>query len=250
MGSERTFPVGAMRKGLTLFTGLVLTDASGNVLNANPATAKDQYGNDLVLPSGVSAISHVQAGLYRITFGQPWFGLSGAAFTPYTPIDAVRATVRGTVDLTTLTLSTLNTQTLQTDADVGANYTTTFTTPTSIQNIADQINAGNGSTSVFASIDTSITGKKYLRVVSTTQGNTSTLAINTASTAKVTLGMATGTTTAQGLGSLTVAGYNTRGSDIDYQPAQTIDVLHAIAGVGASLVSGGFKYQLWMANLP
>lgn len=240
---------GALDAELVFLSGVILTDASGNVLNANPATANNQYGSPLVLPKGIASAVHTTSGLYRLTLEQAWYGLASAEAIPITPLAGAQATVLGTVDLTTLTLSTLNGLTLQTDADVGSNYTTSFTTPSSIADIAAQINAGNGGTSVVASIVTSITGAQYLKVVSGTLGAASTLAIASASTGDTALGMSNTTATAQGLGSLTVAGYNPRGKAIDYQPAQTIDLLYAVAGVGQSIVSGGFKYGLWLKNV-
>lgn len=114
--------------------------------------------------------------------------LDGGLSYPYTfdvPAEG-HATLDGTVDLTTLTLSTLNTTTLLVDEDTTTEQTVTFTTPSSVADIAAQINTQT--TNITASI---IQGK-YLRLQSDTAGTASTLAINASSTGEAILGFSTG----------------------------------------------------------
>ncbi len=243
----------------TLLGPSIFVDANGVVLNTNSALTAplDQYGEPLLLPKGFS-VARTGVGLYKLTLDQPWCSLVGLSaemvYENPTLVKAgknvAQATVVGTVDLNGLTLADLNGLTLQTDADVGANFTTTFTTPTSIADIAVQINAGNSTTSVLASIYTNpVTLAKYLKVVSTTIGSASTLAINAASTGDGTLGMSNTTATAIATtGALKLYAHNTRGSAVGDIPAQSLYFVHQIAGVATELASAGFNIQLWLKN--
>lgn len=103
-----------------------------------------------------------------------------------------QATIVGTVDLTGLTLSTLNTTTLKLDEDTTTLQTVTFTTPTNVQDIADQINSGT------TNITASIRSGKYLVIVSDTIGSSSTLSVDATSTADTILGVSGSATGASG----------------------------------------------------
>lgn len=114
--------------------------------------------------------------------------LDGGLAYPYTfdvPAEA-HATLIGTVDLTGITLSTLNATTLKIDEDTLTQQTVTFTTPSSVADIATQINAGT------SNITADIIQGKYLRVVSDTAGTASTLAIDASSTGEAILGFSSG----------------------------------------------------------
>jgi len=119
------------------------------------------------------------------------------ASVPSTP-----ATLVGTVDLSQLTLATLNTLTFKLTADVGGLDTTTFTTPTSVEDIVDQINTAEGSDGT-ASLDyDTYPGEVHLALASATVGDTGTLLVGNG-TANATLGFtdnqsATGTNTPSG----------------------------------------------------
>lgn len=90
------------------------------------------------------------------------------------------------VDLTTLVLADLNTLTVIGTSDLGGPITTTFTTPSSVQDIADQITAAfaAGADEAAARI---ISGK-YLQIYSLTNGSASTLSFG-AGTANTLLGL-------------------------------------------------------------
>lgn len=110
--------------------------------------------------------------------------LDGTTYSEVMDVPAkTQATIVGTVDLTGLTLSTLNTTTLKLTADTGGLQTVTFTTPSSVQDIADQINAGT------TNMTASIRSGKYLVIVSDTLGSSSTLAVDATSTADTILGL-------------------------------------------------------------
>jgi len=91
--------------------------------------------------------------------------------------------VTGTVDVTTLTLSALNAQTLVLSPDGGSNQTVTFTTPPNVGDIVTQIN--NGTTGMTASL----IGGRYLRIASDTTGTASAIQVQASSTADTTLGL-------------------------------------------------------------
>lgn len=251
MGSYRSYQFnGSLDGALTKISGFVQTDSSGVPVNAKPPTVKGPLGGLLGFPIGVSAITRLQKGIIRITLEQPWIGIKSMAVMLYTPAASVQGTVLGTVDLTGVTLSTLNGLTVITTGDVGSLFTTTLTTPTSIANIAAQINAGNGGTSVVASIVTSITGAQYLKIVSTTLGASSSITVGSGSTAKTQLGLATTAFTGVAMGQLRCVGLNPRGVAIDYQPAMTVDFAYDNgAGVGLDLVSSAFWFEFWVHNV-
>lgn len=90
------------------------------------------------------------------------------------------------IDLTGITLADLNTLTLIATSDIGGPITCTFTTPSSVQDIADQITAAAAAgTDEFAA---EIVSGKYLRVYSLTDGSASTLSFG-AGTANTILGL-------------------------------------------------------------
>lgn len=112
----------------------------------------------------------------------------GSTEVLYQPIPpAAQATLIGSVDLTALTLSTLNAETLLLTPDDHAEMTVTFTTPTTIQGIADQINTV--AIAATSAMRASITQGKYLKITSGTHGTGSTLSCNVSSTADGTLGI-------------------------------------------------------------
>jgi len=228
-----------------ILKGFISLDSSGVVLNTAGGTNKDQDDDALLFPRGLT-VAKSATGIYAVTLAEGWVKLDDVSATPYVP--ASQATLIGTVDLRGLTLSSLNGLTLQTDADVGSNYTTTFTTPSSIADIAAQINAGNAGTSVLASIVTDASGAQHLKIVSTTQGSTSTLVVAGASTADTVLGISNTAQTGQPLGSFVVTGFNPQGVQRGYQPAQTITLLYQAGGTVASLAGCGFWVKLMLCN--
>lgn len=111
--------------------------------------------------------------------------LDGAtyAYTYDVPLEA-RPTLDGTVDLTGITLSTLNTKTLQLQRTAPLiQVDVTFTTPTDVYDIAQQINDQT------ADITASIVGGKYLRISYDVGGAAETLQVLAASTADTILGL-------------------------------------------------------------
>lgn len=100
---------------------------------------------------------------------------------------APQATLIGTVDLTALTLSTLDTETLLLTPDDHAEMTVTFAAVTTIQDILDQINAV--AVAATSAMRASLSQGKFLKITSGTHGTGSTLACNATSTADSTLGI-------------------------------------------------------------
>ncbi|HEV8462073.1 MAG TPA: hypothetical protein VGQ38_15340 [Gaiellaceae bacterium] len=100
---------------------------------------------------------------------------------------APQAVLIGTVDLTGLTLSTLNAETLKITPDDHAQITVTFTAPTSVADVIDQINTQltSGGTAARAILYQG----KFLKLYSATHGTGSTLAVDATSTADTTLGI-------------------------------------------------------------
>lgn len=92
------------------------------------------------------------------------------------------AVVVGTVDLTTITLSSLNTLTLILAFDGGGNLTTTFSGITSLANVVTQINAA-----ITTSGTASIVGGRYLQIIDATTGTSSTILLGSG-TANAALG--------------------------------------------------------------
>lgn len=115
------------------------------------------------------------AGKFRVA-------LDGGSYGPELDLPVKTAgALQGTVDLTTITLADLNTLTFIVDSSGASADTTTFTTPTSVQDIVDQIN--NGATGYVASL---VQGR-YLRVTDSVTGSTATISVTTG-TANATLG--------------------------------------------------------------
>lgn len=247
MASVNSFPARNLDPGVYLVSGLILTDSSGDPTNDNDGSVLDADGDALRWPRGIELVDRTATGLYEVTLSDQWHKLVGAVVTPV--MLRPHATLIGTVDLNGLTLSALNGLTLKLDGDVGAQYTTTFTTPSSIQDIADQINAGNAGTSVFADIVTDDDGAKYLRVISTTYGGASTLVSDASSTGDGTLGISNSAQTAGKIGAFKVLTQNTKGRQVGYNAAKTIVLLYEDeASAAADLKSGGFYVQLWLRN--
>ncbi len=94
------------------------------------------------------------------------------------------AVVNGSVDLTGLTLSSLNTLTLIFNPG-GGDQTVTFTTPSNVADIATQINT---QTTLCVA---SIVGGRYLRIVTDAVGGSATLTVNATSTSEIILGLDT-----------------------------------------------------------
>jgi hypothetical protein len=99
------------------------------------------------------------------------------------------ASILGTVDLTSIVLADLNTLTHIGTSDIGGPITTTFTTPSSIQDIADQINTAYGAGADEAVAE--IVAGRFLRLSSLTVGAASTFALG-AGTAHTLLGLSGG----------------------------------------------------------
>lgn len=228
----------------------IATDANGDVTNA--VTAKDQYGQPMPVPCEVASVVRTETGLYTITLSSEFYDLLEADAQPYTPYELLQGAVVGSVDLTKITLSTLNTQTLIIDDDVAASFTTTFTTPTSVANILTQIQAAQASnTSTLVQLVTNnVTGAIYLKVASKTLGSSSTMLIT--GTARTTLGMGPGTTiTGQKPLSLNLVGFNAKGVDLTVpatgmvRPAKSVQFLSLDSSFAvAAIKNGGFSANL------
>jgi hypothetical protein len=242
-----------------LLKGIVMTDSSGNPTNINDGSVLDQDGDPLKIPAGVTSITKVAnaTGTYELTLEQPWWKLKAASAMPILPTGG-QATVIGTVDLTGVTLSTLNTKTLVlTDSATGA-VTTTFTTPSSIANIAAQINTAMAGKNTFADIVTSAAGGQYLRIRDTTgrAASVETVAAGGNSSLAI-LGLTAATTNGVGLGDMVLQNWNPRGSGVALAGAspaaplidpQSVTFVYALNGVSTQLSSAGFSYELLLVN--
>jgi hypothetical protein len=245
---------------LVKFFGFVATDSNGDPKNANSSTPKDDFGQFLYVPKEIASITRPETGLYRFTLKQDWFQLRGYSLDPYVPRAQAQASLLGSVDLTGLTLSALNTQTLKLNATAGGLVTTTFTTPANIQGIADQINAAEvaGTKNARAEIITLASGVKKLRCYDLTLGGTSSLTCDATSSAAATLGVTTGTTpTGQKLGGFVLLTSNPWAKVVDFAstagtmgwPAKTIDFVYQDgSGLGTDLKNGGFYFELTFKN--
>lgn len=254
-GNYNAYPVRSIDPSVWLVRGTILTDSAGAVLNANPPPATlDQYGSLIRLPRGITSAKLTTiadacggTGIYRLNLETAWFKLLWAVATPYEP-EANFGVIVGTVDLTGLTLSTLNTKVLGIAVDGGGASNTTFTTPATIQGIADQINA---TVAGSAQIVTNTSGAQFLRVkrAAAKDGGTIQLSGNAAAI----LGVSTALTTALKSHTLRICNYNTRSTALNYQPAQSIDFLSMDYsggfGVASPILSGGFKYSLGFADM-
>lgn len=103
--------------------------------------------------------------------------------------DQAPGTAIGTVDLTTLTLSTLNGLTILSTAETNGLKTTTITTPATITDLLAQINTAVGAPQIA-----SLSQGKYLKIASATKGTSSTMTIG-AGTANTALGLTAGANT-------------------------------------------------------
>lgn len=101
------------------------------------------------------------------------------------PPPQLPASIVGTVDLNTITLSSLNTLTVDlSDVDGSNPSAVTLTTPASVADLVAQIDAITGATA-------SLVAGKYLKISGTTLGSTGSIA-NAAGTANTLLGLASG----------------------------------------------------------
>jgi hypothetical protein len=230
-----------------IVTGRLLTDSNGDVTNINDGTVKDQDGDVLYLPRGITSVAHPSTGKYVFTLDDAWFKLK--AWTAQAEQPKAFGTKIGTADLTALTLSALNGETLLLTASAGGEKTTTFTTPSSVADIAAQINTAEGGSAVA-----SILGGKYLRIIDPVAGSTSSIAMNTSSTAKTNLGLSTTANVGLELeGQFNLWQYNTRGQLLttatDDIAAQTITLLYTQDGLLANIVSSGFAFSFTFQNL-
>jgi hypothetical protein len=230
----------------------IATDTNGDPTNAT--TVSDQYGQPLPVPFEITSVVRTETGLYTITLNSEFYDLVEVDAQPYTPYELLQGAVIGSVNLNTLSLSTLNALTLIIDDDVAAAFTTTFTTPTSVANILTQIQTaqtGASNTSTLAQLVTNkATGATYLKVASKTLGSSSTMLIT--GTGRATLGMGAGTTvTGQKPASLNLVGFNAKGVDITVpatgmvRPAKSVQLLALDSSFAVAAVkNGGFMCNL------
>jgi hypothetical protein len=116
--------------------------------------------------------------------GQVAFALDGATYGATYDIPAESpGAVTGTVDLTTITLLSLNTLTVVAAPDGAADQTVNLTTPADLAGLLTQLNTGT------TGMTWSLVGGRYLRCVSDTVGASSSIQIQAASTADVILGL-------------------------------------------------------------
>jgi hypothetical protein len=175
-------------------TRAILVTRDGTAANQHFTVALDYTGGSTQTDTVYVKFRAKAGTLNEVTVSLFDGNVSAAADKPqtYQLTPATRGELVGTVDLTGVTLSALNGLTFITTIDgVGAG-TTTFTTPSSILNIAVQINTTIGSKGTA-----SIVSGRYLRIVSATTGTSSTVLIG-AGTADATLGF-TNTQTNSGL---------------------------------------------------
>ena len=256
LGTQYLYQVGM--GDLWVVKGLVLTDSSSVPLNINDGTVLDQDGDPLRIPNGVASITKATnfIGTYEIKLEQPWFKLLHVSATAMAPNSS--ATVIGTVDLTGVTLSTLNTKTLVlTDSATGA-VTTTFTTPSSISDIAAQINTAMAGKHTVADIVTSATGAQYLRIRDYTGGTTSVETVAAGGNSSLTiLGLTAATTNGQAMGSMVLQSWNPKGAGVAPRSAspavplidaQSVTLVYEVAGVATALPSAGFSFELLLRN--
>jgi hypothetical protein len=236
----------------------VKTNSSGVPINIDDGTVTDQDGDALHIPKEVESVTKVRTGLYRVLLKHAWEKILFASAEAEIP--NVEAEIVGTVDASGLTLSTLNTTTLKvTASDGGGETVVTFTTPSSVQDIADQLNTAliADTNSARAEIVTTATKAgaiaKYVRLYDSLMGSASALSINATSTADTILGL-TGTASGQDAVKMTCVDKNPKpwtlgGAGSHFKPARTVTfACTEDTGVAANVVSGGFNVLLKLKN--
>lgn len=114
--------------------------------------------------------------------------LDGSTYGPEILIPSpASAALQGTADLSGITLSTLNTKVFKIDEDTTTEQTVTFTTPSSVDDIAAQINTQT------TNITASIVSGRYLKLLSDTTGTGSAITVGNGNANSI-LGFSTGAT--------------------------------------------------------
>ncbi|MEP7123149.1 MAG: hypothetical protein ABJE95_19630 [Byssovorax sp.] len=105
------------------------------------------------------------------------------------------AILDGTVDLTGITLSTLNTLHVKLTADTGGAQNLALTTPADLTALLAQLNGG------ITNVTFSLVGGKYLRMTSATPGTAGTITVDATGLAAAALGFTSGASNLVGTGS-------------------------------------------------
>lgn len=151
----------------------------GPTITVTPVTGAGGYSDFLL---AVKVTSPGAVGVARVAVA-----LDGSSYGySYDVPDESPGAAIGTIDLTGITLSSLNGLTVLSTAETGGLKTTTLTTPSSVQDIATQINTAAGS----PQLATIIAGR-FLKVASATKGASSSMTIG-AGTANTALGLTAG----------------------------------------------------------
>lgn len=244
MNEDRLFmKMHRLEPGVVTVEGCIATDSSGDPDYADDGSVVDQDGEALLLPRGLESVTKRQAGIYQFKFRSPWTKLRGYKIGTKQPL--AQGFKLGTVDLRTVTLADVNTKTLLiTTSGSGGEQTVTFTTPSSIADIAVQINAVVANS---AEIITADTGAKYLRLRDVVLGSASSIAVNSTSTGDTLLLGVNGfaAITGKDVGAATIVRENPRDADIvgtDYLAARTIDVAIADDAGGAHAMASSAIY--------
>jgi hypothetical protein len=192
----------ALGNGPGVMCAAAITQKSGQTLYVvSPTTSGGSCGSVAETPAGTGptitvagtpyyklprvAVKVVTAGVCGV--GQFKIAKDGYTYGEILDIPAEpKATIVGTVDLSGITLATLNATTIIITASVGGAQTITFTTPADVADVAVQANAQT------TNMTWSIRQGKYLVVEDDVPGSTSSLSVNAACTADLLVGI-TGT---------------------------------------------------------
>lgn len=189
----------AIGDGSATWLAVLIAKASKRLVKVLvPSTSGGSAGSVTETPSGTGPTVTL-SGTPRYTFsavklkitksgagavGKFKYAYDGTTYSEELDIPApTQATLVGTVDLSLITLSTLNTTTLIMTASVGGAQTITFTTPADVADIAVQCNTQT------TNMTWSIRSGKYLVCVDDVTGATSSLSLNATSTADTLVGM-------------------------------------------------------------
>ncbi len=228
-----------------IVAGWLPTDSSGDPDYADDGSVTDQYGEAVTLPPGLSSVTRLATGLYRFTFTDPWWKMGAGHVFGEQP--KVQGRLLGTVAITSALFATLNTKTLLiTTSGSGGEQTITFTTPSSVQDIADQINAGIAPDA--AEILTDDDGNQYLSLYDVVFGSASSVAVNATSTADTVLGISNTASAGKDVPKACILRQNPRAESLSangyIMPGKTIDVaIVEDTGLALSVVSGALRFS-------
>lgn len=172
---------------LALLTDLTPTAiaATGAVLEPGPYDSLNVCL--LITETGANGVAKMRYSLdHQIKDGELVGTFSGDITVPA----AKKAEIVGTIDLSTITLSSLNTLTVIVTSDTGGPSTCTITTPTNVADLISQLN-----TAWSGEATAELVGANKLRILSVTAGSAGSLTLGSG-TANSALGLTNGATAA------------------------------------------------------